>query len=474
MTNKQAIAFLLFISGICTYAQNKQLLYNFTEIPQSLMVNPGATIQNRGYFGIPVLSGIYVNAGSSNMSVYDLFADNGVDFNTKVNNMVYSLKAGDVQRVNQQLEVLNIGFKIGGHFGKSYITFGAYQEIDFFNYWPKDLAILAYEGNAPNIGRAFNLSHLNVKGELLTVYHAGYHKMVSDRFSYGVRGKIYSSIIDFTSTKNSGTFITTEGENNFYRHALVSNVEVKTSGYASLREDDVNGGRDVVNKMMPRAFLAGNLGLGIDFGITYSPNETWTYTASIQDLGFIYHNKDVERYTLKGQDAIEGIELPFDDIFNDTGLSNNWQELVDEIEEAFPRDTIRDPYTTMRPVKLNAAAIYNFGGYAGKNACDCTASGFDGLINSVGLQLFAEKRPKYPEVALTAFYYRRLAQALRIKATYTVDKFSKKNIGLGLSTHFANFNFYLLADNLLEYYNLAKANNASIQLGFNYMFPMRN
>ncbi|MCM5661755.1 DUF5723 family protein [Galbibacter mesophilus] len=464
------VLYLAFFTGTVSIAQNKQLLYNFTDIPQSIMVNPAAELNAKAYFGIPALSGIYVHAGSSNVSVYDLFLDDGVDFNTKVENIIYRLGSNDVQRINEQVEILNIGFKLGGRFSNSFLSFGVYQEADFFNYWPKDLSILAYEGNSPNIGNPFRLDHLNVKGELLTVFHVGFQKKINDKFTYGFRAKIYSSMVDFTSTKNSGTFTTTLGEDNFYRHTLLSNVEVKTSGLTALTADDVDGTGDVLGILRNRALFGGNLGIGFDAGVTYTPNENWTYTASLLDLGVIFHSKDVERYTLNGAYSLEGIELPFDDIFTNGGIADNWQDLVDEIEAAFPRDTLTSAYTTFRPIKLNTAAIYNFGRQRSAEDCSCMGN-LGKKPNSIGMQLYLENRPKSIEAALTAFYYRRLGRALNIKTTYTVDRFSKTNIGLGLSTHFANFNFYLLADNLIEYANLAKANNASLQLGFNYIFP---
>ena len=89
------------------------------------------------------------------------------------------------------------------------------------------------------------------------------------------------------------------------------------------------------------------------------------------------------------------------------------------------------------------------------------------------MQLFAIGRSRRPQLSLTAFYQRRLFNFLSGKVTYTADGFSKTNIGVGLSSHIGNINFYIMADNLLEYQNLAKSNYASVQLGFNYIFPMQ-
>jgi hypothetical protein len=57
-----------------------------------------------------------------------------------------------------------------------------------------------------------------------------------------------------------------------------------------------------------------------------------------------------------------------------------------------------------------------------------------------------------------------------MKATYTIDSYSFKNIGLGLSSNFGPVNFYILADNLLEYRDVAKANSLSFQFGLNIIF----
>ena len=75
---------LLLVVSISGLAQNKQVLYNFATIPQSLLVNPGTDISYKYYFGVPLLSGVSANVGSSSFSAYDLFANNRVDFNNKI------------------------------------------------------------------------------------------------------------------------------------------------------------------------------------------------------------------------------------------------------------------------------------------------------------------------------------------------------------------------------------------------------
>ena len=54
-------------------------MYNFTSVPQSMLSNPGSDVNYNWFVGFPLLSGISANVNSSGFSVYDLFADNGVD-----------------------------------------------------------------------------------------------------------------------------------------------------------------------------------------------------------------------------------------------------------------------------------------------------------------------------------------------------------------------------------------------------------
>src|SRR6187402_3604419 len=119
MRAKYLILGLLF--QLSCFSQNKEVLYNFTSIPQSSLVNPGADVSYKYYFGVPVLSGVSANLGSSSFSVYDLFADNGIDFNDKVRDIINKSSRNDKTQVNQQLEIFSGGFRVGGEDSQSYI-----------------------------------------------------------------------------------------------------------------------------------------------------------------------------------------------------------------------------------------------------------------------------------------------------------------------------------------------------------------
>ncbi|TDX11398.1 DUF5723 family protein [Flavobacterium sp. S87F.05.LMB.W.Kidney.N] len=460
--------YLIFciVFQLSCFCQNKELLYNFTSIPQSSLVNPGADVSYKYYFGFPVLSGISANVGSNSFSAYDLFADNGVDFNQKVRDVINRSSSNDKVVTNQQLEIFSGGFRVGGRESRSYVSFGLYQEFDFFMYVPKDPALLALNGNRDYIGKSFNLGDISAKAEVLSVFHVGYHKKVSDKFVFGGRAKIYSSGANATSTKNSGYIYTGQnaGTPNLYNQIISSNLELKTSGISKFTKDEYEG--NVVRDIAHNTFFNGSLGLGLDAGITYYIKENLQLTASIVDLGFIRQTKDIETRTYKGTYQYNGVNPDF------MGTDNP-ENVFDEFKEAIPEETLYNKYTTWRPTKFYSSIQYSFGEARPDDECNCRGQVEKYYKNAVGAQLFAMTTPREPLVALTAFYRRNIFRKLDVKATYTFDTFSNKNIGLGLAGTIGSVNLYALVNNILEYKDLSKARSAAFQIGINFVFQDR-
>lgn len=448
-------------------SQNKEVLYGLEETPQAMLLNPGSRISYDYHFGVPLLSHIHVNGGSSGVSVYDIFQESSVDINTRISNKIFELENTDFFTATQQLEILNVGWKNKKDY---YFSGGIYQEFDFVLYFPKDLAILAWEGNANYIGKEFDLGEINASGDLLTVYHFGVNKKINKKITVGARAKLYSSMLSFSSTSNSGTFVTipSESGDNIYEH-IVRNatINVNTSGITSLSDLDTR--TQVINKLLGRAFFGGNLGIGVDLGATYEINEKWTTSASILDLGAIFHKKNVESYQVSGEYNLDGIELLFPPLGNGDSSLPYYEDLIDDIGAAFILDTIYNSYIQMRPVKMYASVKYNFGqAIGGDKTCNCLKMGENQKYNqSIGFQYFSIIRPKGPQIAATLFYYHRLSDYFSVKATYSADSYSYSNVGLGLITNIKMVNFYIVADNLQWYSNLAKAKSVSLQFGFN-------
>lgn len=457
---KKCLLLLFCWAAAGVVAQNKQLLYGVDDLPQSLLLNPGATYNFDTYFGIPLVSGFSVSGGSTGVSAWDIFQVGG-DINGRINNAVRRLDNKDVFTANQQLEILSFGWL--GRDKESFYSGGMYQETDVLVYFPKDIAVLAYDGNAPYINRPFQFSDISVTAELLSVYHFGINKKLSRKLRLGARAKLYMSMANVNSTGNEGFFRTRDTPEgpNFYTHEIVgANVEANSSGLAGIIDDDGD-----ISSITKNAILSPNIGLGIDIGGTYNFSDQLSVSASLLDIGFISHTRDVRTYGLSGSYELDGLELEFPALLAGESTTDYWDEFIDEVEEQLPyKDGQEESYTTWRPVKFYGGFNYGFredidGG------CNCTDKSGRRFTSNVGLHINAIKRPKSVFTAATIYYDRAWNSFLRTKITYTANAFSQKNIGLLFSTKIKNFNFYLAADNLLEYTDVSKARELSLQMG---------
>lgn len=449
------LLFLILFSN--SYAQNKQVLFGFSESPQTLLLNPGAETNYRYHSGVPLLSGLSINIGSSNLILSDLFSKGGI-FNDKVTAVIDKLTPADYLSFNTQIEILNLGYRLDD---KTYISAGFYNEIDFIGYFPKDVAILLNEGNGAYINKNFSLAELTMRADVLGVLHAGITRKISDRLTLGGRFKIYSSSLNVNTNNNSGTFTTNSGVNNILTHSLSDvNFVYNTSGVYDGDLVSIDGG-----SVATETFLGGNLGFGLDFGLTYHISPQLQVTASILDLGYISYSNKIKNKTIKGSYNFDGIDFQFD-----SSNPNYWSDLTNDFNEKVPRVDNSDTYSLMRPTKIYSGLKYSYGKSRIVRG-DCYNTNYkEYYSNAIGVQLFSVIRPLQPHFALTGFYEKIIGDNIQTKFTYTIDDFSYSNIGFGLSTNIGKVNTYFIAGNILDLGSASSAKGASLQLGMNLIF----
>ena len=455
-----------FIFTLTSEAQNKQLIYNVDELPQSLMTNPGTIISFDGHFGVPFLSQISFSVGSTGVSVHDIFDDSGSNINNRVRNTIRRMTYNDFFTAQEQLAILSLGWRLNKN---HYLSAGVYQELDIFAYFPKDPALLVVEGNNNYLNYPFDFSHVSFTGEALVVYHLGLNKKIDNRLTVGGRIKLYSGIFNVESINNTGMFITqrTPGERNYYRHFAENvNIRVNTSGFASLRDENSTV-QQGLGDLYSSAFFGGNIGAGLDLGASYLIRENLIATGSVQDVGGMLQQSDVENYLYYGNYETDGLEPLFPEVAPNGRTIPYWDIFEDEVDANLKDETLNERYFTWRPFKINASLEYGFGEIFAP--CDYRRPTKRYFRNHLGLHVFGINRPRGVKMALTTFYDRKINDNLRMKVTYTLDRFSYTNVGMLVSTRFKKFNFYLAADNLFGYTNLAKAHSASLQMGFQFI-----
>lgn len=455
---KKHVFFLLIFLGFKLVAQNRQVLYNFAELPQASLLNPAIKTNYKFHIGIPLLSGLSAQIGNSGFVLTDIFADDNKNINDKISLVLNNLKAEDIGMVNTQIEVLNGGFRFNN---KIYFSFGFYQEIDGNGNFPVDFFRLITEGNDAYLNSSFGASQFNYKLDVLGVLHFGVSKEISEKLTYGARFKIYSSALNIESTNNTGTFTTVEGTDNLYTHYFNNiNLTARSSGLVDVETDEYI---EDVGSYLGNTFFGPNMGIGIDFGLTYNISPQLEFSGSILDFGFINHKKNIKNTKVNGSFDFEGVDF----LFNDSS-TNYWDQLNNRFKRDMPTTENQESYISWRPTKINAALKYSFGE---KRSRICYGNEYkDFYTDAIGIQLYNTFRLSQSRTAITGFYEKSLTKKIHTKFTYTVDDFSNSNVGAGLSAQLGAFNVYTMFDNILSYNNLSSANHLSLQLGFNLIF----
>jgi len=465
------VSIFFILTFICTgvTSQNKQFLFGFHEIPQALLENPGSEVNFIKHYGIPFLSGVYVKGGTNNGLISGLFANEGANLNDNLRSLIFRLNSRDFISVNEQLDIINIGYKLKND--KDYLSFGFYQEFDLLSYYPRDLAILFYQGNTDGNGNInldvnHDISDVNFKSEMIGVFHAGISRKINKKLNIGARAKLYSGAFSIQSLHNQGNISTRLDQSNNLQHILIDvNATFRSSGLSGIN------GKTVIGNAFKNMLFGGNLGLGFDVGFTYHLEENLTISGSILDIGFMTYSNDVKTYKVNGDIEINGIGL-LDPSVDDT--LDYWDNLSEDFNRQIPKDTLHRTYVSFRSPKINGSIKYGFGEPKKKRGsivcADLNNNQSISYQNEVGIQLYSIFRPIKPQFATTLYYSRSVSDFLKAKITYTADSYSLSNIGLGFSTHLGKFNFYASADNLLGYKNIYSSEKISILLGMNLIF----
>jgi len=442
---KYILFFILAITSSINAQQ--QLSFSFGEIPQNLMLNPGAETNFKSHYGIPVFSNLSFKAGFTGFTLADLFLNDSRDFNLKFEEVLNKIDSDDYININTVVEVLSAGLRIDD---KTYVSFGFYEELDLITYFPKDITELVYYGNEPFLNRPFSISELVMKADMLGVLHAGMSRKVDEKLTIGGRLKIYSSSLNIETNNNSGTITATTNNTNIIRQTLDNlDAEIRTSGITDS------------NDVFSNTLLGGNLGLGFDVGLTYHFSPQLEFTGSIIDVGFIKYSKNIRNYTAKGNYILDGINFEY----NSDDPSDYWEQLEEDFNANVPTGETENTYTSWRPMKINAALKYSFGEKRSKFCYTKTHKQY--YYNSIGFQIHTIMRPLKPQLSFTSFYEKSFSKKIHTKFTHTINDYSAAIFGVATSLRVGKLNIFGVLDNILAVTDVASANNISLNFGFN-------
>jgi hypothetical protein len=444
---KKIILIGLLLTLVRMQAQQDFILYHMPSIPQITQVDPASFPDSKLDIGLPIISSVYGSAFNTGFSMGDIFYQNANGIMMPdVDNAISRMKDNNFLILNAHTDLLFVGFRNKSNF----FSFNVTEKLDFtFNY-PKDLIVMAMEGNGNNLlGERASFDGLGFDFTHWREYAVHWVHDVDHKFSYGARLKYLYGMENFT-TDVSYMGITTDQNT----HALTfdMNFDFRTAGLPKMWIDDTVpciGAIDTDDDVMMQEagldagsisnYLFGrkNNGLGVDLGFNYHLNDKLMLEGSVLDLGFISWNNYTANSQLQAWDyTYNGIDNPITVFGQGTSVDFLKEILEDSIEASlYENYQYSNPsYTTSLRTKIYASMEY---------VVDHN--------NFVSLSFYSSFVRKRWRRGMGVAYNYHLGNFLSATASYSIYNRSYSNLGLGLSVNLGPVEIYCLSDNVLAF-----------------------
>ncbi|MFO7867782.1 MAG: DUF5723 family protein [Bacteroidales bacterium] len=478
---KKIIFTLILLSALGTshvYSQTNNTHYFMHNLPQAHTINPAQVPDYNFFIGgliVPVVGQLPPPISLSintPIDYNDLFHYGRWEYkdsiitpfhpNGDLDEFLDKLKKVNYTTTNLDLNLLYVGFKQGE---KNFWSFGITDKMSSSFGIPKKLVTFSLLGNGVEQDATFSGLAMNM------LYHReyaiGFQRDITRYFSLGGKIKLLTGLANIYTSPSSLTLHTEE--ETYIIHSS-ANYVVNTNAPLEVTLDDKgfvdnidlidfesSSNSDIVKDYL---LFTGNNGVAIDVGFSKEWNSELSYFVNITDVGYITWNTHTHNFSMAGSDADgSGFEFNGAEITGDN-TSQNISDIVslDTIVDSFDFEYTQDSYTTWLPWKIYAGAQYKF------------TKSFN--IGAVGKFQKLPDRIK-PSVTATANF--NLGKISHISLSYSMLNGNYNNLGFGYAFNIANFQWYLITDNLISSalfpYN---TRSASFRMGCNFLLGYKD
>lgn len=439
MINKIFISLLCLFWGLNLSAQQDlgtAFLHNAWQVNYT---NPAQIPE--GFKVAISLPGAYGNI-STPVSINNLITPTATGNLLDIENGISQLKKRNTILLNTHAHSFNLAFAVGN----MSFNFGHVLRNDFRLQFPKKLAEVAWEGNAPFIGETLEIAP-QIAFNLYNEYSLGGTYNI-DALTVGGKVKLLAGI-GTLSSKNSSIEILSEDD--IYQLNFNGDYTVRTAG---MIEFDAEQGIIVNDELMQNnALFSKNLGLAFDFGATYQLSEKLIVSASILDVGGINWQDIPNIYKAEGNARFNGIDL----ISYADDFSLSFDEKKDSILALFSVSQEEKSFTSGFPTRIYLGANYKYS-----------------KLFTFGGLLYFEDYQLNLNAALSANATMHLGKIWDIGASYSIKPNSVSNIGVSSVLNLGPIQFFAMTDNILAVVTPETQRNANFRTGLNLIFRDRN
>jgi hypothetical protein len=452
--------FLLFYT-LTLPAQTSQTLYFMEKIPQSGVLNPAYQHDHDFYIGIPMASSFNMN-GNSNFANYNdlLFRhpqhDSLISFihpDADKGEFVAKLKGFNTVSRDYYYGILSAGYRRNNSYFRVEVADRASASIGF----PKDLGILALEGNEQFAGQNASISGFTGKLNYFREYAFGYSYNFNRLFNLGARAKLLFGRADMAFSTGPSTLYT---DPETYNLRLTTEFSMEMSMPLDVGTDE-NGRIDHIHSHFRQDdygrgnFLFGlrNPGIAFDAGGWFRISPVVTVFSSITDIGYISWRSDVYNFSIDADYIYQGIDLS--PLFDPGDGSDPVDNLLDTLKSFV--NTATASYRRNLPPRLYVGGTYIH--RSGLNV---------GLLSRFDLS--GENGGK----VITASLMKDINPWLTASFTYSFMNRYYNRPGFGLTVRRGNINLYFITDNVSSAIVPRKIRSMNMWFGCNLAFGYRS
>jgi len=406
---------------------------------QAYQSNPALLPQQRITIALPHFYGYGEVSGFTLDKVLEKDAAGTTVFN--VDKAISLLKPQNYIRDRVDLGTLGVGF----HVGDWYLSLGHTIRQSAYLKYPKELAQLAWKGNAQFVGQEIQIAP-NIGIQAYQEISLGLGFQPSKHFTIGARIKLLNGVGNISSYHNNFRLSTS---NDVYQLGVDADYGLNTAG-AQLK---YNGFRDINANLGIATFnwnsaWTNNTGFALDLGASLKLGQL-ELAASIQDLGQINWKQDVTNLAIKGKYSFGGLDI-FPQVWQD---SVKFSSLLDTLESRFKVMETKQVYATVLPT-------YSF----------FSANLHLSKKTSLGILAYGERIAGewFPACALSG--QTELFKGFTLGAVYVARNKRFNNFGVNTSLKIGPLQVFAATDNLLTLLKGSSSNTINGRIGLNLVF----
>ncbi len=422
--------FIILITGVIALVANAQpsSLYYMTNLRQTLYTNPAKVCDCGFSFSFPVVN-MDLSLYSNPLKYSTIFSqDENKNFYVDLDKIAQSLGDYNFIEQNNRITFGSFGIRIKN----LYFNYDYSLKTDVLFYYPKGLFDFLANGNPDGV---IDLSGFGINTTAYTQSTFNLAYKISSNLTIGGAFKFNRGLFNLYTSKFdlNATFDTSE--TGIYAVTLNGDYELQSAGIVKPYYDNngnltfgmtpdfegANTTQDIIDSSKALVFNP-NTGIGIDFGVVYSPVKFLELSASVIDLGFINWRVNATTTTGSAQVYFDGYDL------ND---STQLQKLLDTLQEQLQPKFTYQPYKTSLYTKIYLGAAFKPTNYL-----------------TIGLHYKGIKLPNNWYNIYTAGLYLNPGYKWSFTVNYSIYPHSTNNLGVGMALNLGPMQIYFLTDNI--------------------------